>query len=650
VVKIVKDTGAIFENKGGRPKKPAHEKAQRSSKFRRRQFIVYDGESVKLPNGETEYVYLAAFDGETYWDITNEGGLSTEECLEFLVQVGSSNPLAINVIFAGTYDANMIIKDLNPIQLDNLQHNGRTYFKRKQWTIRFRPHKLFHITHYPTKRKCSLWDVFGFFQTSFIKAIDAWLGIKDEQIEEGKKKRGEHTLEDLPELTSYCRQELKHFHALMLLLWQCLNDTELKISRWDGAGAAASAIMRQQGIKEYIGTTEEKKEYYEHATCAYFGGRSELFQPGDHSGPIFNYDINSAYPYAISLLPVFNGLVPCTKANCKFTEYDLLHIAYDARYDGCDTELFYPYTHRNYDGAIFFPPATIGWHWACEWFACGKRGRVIGHYHWPDNGYRPWNWVQQKFEERKERKNSTPYDPSEKVIKLALNSLYGKTAQSKGWVNLTDMPITHNMFIAGWITAKCRAMIYEAMIQEPDHIISVQTDGISSSEPLVLPLGDGLGEWEFKQYDYLTAVQAGVYFYQEKGGEPKEKYRGFDPGTISREAVLEAWDRQHPMLECRSKRFYTLGSCLSSNRLDTHWRKFVEGPRNLNLWPAARGKRMMVDPKIEICREFPPMGSNQWMQTFPRPVTDLVSHPHKAAGEKIKEYWREQSEREEFLY
>jgi hypothetical protein len=63
-----------------------------------------------------------------------------------------------------------------------------------------------------------------------------------------------------------------------------------------------------------------------------------------------------------------------------------------------------------------------------------------------------------------------PYDVREKVLKLGLNSIYGKTAQSKGMrvtrgsdgVTRAMPPRLSNMFYAAAVTAGTRAMLLDA--------------------------------------------------------------------------------------------------------------------------------------------------------------------------------------------
>jgi len=66
-----------------------------------------------------------------------------------------------------------------------------------------------------------------------------------------------------------------------------------------------------------------------------------------------------------------------------------------------------------------------------------------------------------------------PYNIWEKAIKLVLNSLYGKTAQSLG--SRGEIPNSSNPFYAGAITAGTRAQLLRAMLCNPHGIIFAAT-------------------------------------------------------------------------------------------------------------------------------------------------------------------------------
>lgn len=551
-------------------------------------FNCFDGEGITIGR-KHQYVYLAAYDGQRYYETSNPKGISTIDCFKFLVNVTKANPLGINVIYGGNYDAEMMLRDVSVPALIDLHHKGQCRWQG--WWIRRIPRKEFVIKHIATGATCKLWDVIGFYQTSFINAIKQWLDVVDPTITKGKASRQEFNLSELPFIMEYCKRELVLFEALMQRLWDCLNAVGIKLSRWDGAGAAAQAVLGSRHMERHKGTEEQQEAHYHEAQCAYAGGRFELIRPGDFRQPIYNYDINSAYPYAMSLLPPFNGLRECSKTDCEYTQYDLLKIDYEGEWDWEITP-FHPYFHRTKTYNVYYPLQTIGWHWGIEWLSCGRQGKVVAHLHWDDNGQRPFAWVNDYYQYRYDLK--TAGDKAEKAVKLVINSLYGKLVQQRGWRPETDKkPRFHQLYWGGWITAFTRSMMFQAMSQHPLAVIAAETDGLFTTKECDLVIGKGLGEWGLTKYQSITYVQSGMYFATDEDGNEITRYRGLDQGELTRQMVLDAWEAGSTSVVANSTRFRMLGTSLQGSRLNK-WRQWVTDVKEVQLRPT--GKRRLYDP------------------------------------------------------
>jgi hypothetical protein len=175
------------------------------------------------------------------------------------------------------------------------------------------------------------------------------------------------------------------------------------------------------------------------------------------------------------------------------------------------------------------------------------------------------------------------------IVKLCLNSLYGKTAQSVGHKN--RRPPFQNFFYAGAITSGTRAKILRA-IGRGEGVISIATDGLVTRERLNLPESKQLGDWEI--IELLSHVQLGngIYLSINREGKRVEKSRGFGTKLIDydkvREYVLEhgPWgyfeydDKAH---------FITLRSAYAQNRPEKacRWLK-PEGRSHIQLDPNRR--------------------------------------------------------------
>jgi hypothetical protein len=121
------------------------------------------------------------------------------------------------------------------------------------------------------------------------------------------------------------------------------------------------------------------------------------------------------------------------------------------------------------------------------------------------------------------------------ALKLAMNSVYGVTAQSVG-----KAPYANPIY-AGLITAITRAKLLDAIAHSPDAVFMVATDGLyCRAGALPLEESSALGGWELTRFPQgMHIVQPGVYFIGDK--EPKT--RGVPYRVIVRDeaALKDAW-------------------------------------------------------------------------------------------------------------
>jgi hypothetical protein len=154
---------------------------------------------------------------------------------------------------------------------------------------------------------------------------------------------------------------------------------------------------------------------------------------------------------------------------------------------------------------------------------------------YPANDEMPFAFVPAEFEKRKliyaENKRTGQYNIGEKVIKLKLNGLSGKVAQSIGGSE-TKPPSCYNVHYAGAIRAGTRGSIGIAALHAPHETIQFCTDAVFSKVPLVLNEGDELGQWELEEARELLTVQSGVYSYT-KDDKIENKTRGFAAGSVA---------------------------------------------------------------------------------------------------------------------
>lgn len=553
--------------------------------------IAWDGEGVTLDNGVHVYNLFANSAGDTI--ATDDlRSIDTELCLELLLQYPSKK--FINIIYGGSYDVNMILKDLTRDQISILWNNGSVHWRH--YRITYASRKKFTVKNMQTNITTTLWDVIGFFQCSFVKACEDWLGntVDLTHIEKMKAQRSNFTQQDFDEIKRYNEAECELLVLLYTMFLDSLAQADIYLTRHDGAGAIAAYLMKQWGIKRHLGS--EPLQVYEAAQYAYAGGRIEAPKIGNKIGRIFRHDINSAYPAAALNLPSWEHARwrhHTTDATNKYNYY-LAHVEW-----AFDEAPFYPLFYRLNDGTILYPQVGEGWYWNYEVELLKKFHpgqftiiETLG-VEWGDHQQKipfdyPFVPILDVYAQR--RRFKVQGLRAEYGLKLGMNSLYGKLAQQAGWRPGRSVPAFHQLLWAGMITSITRAKMYDAAMGHPNDVIAFATDAIFSERGIDwITEGSELGQWSVDEFLGMTIAQSGVYWLLTDEGWVS-KYRGFDPGCLEREYVLDAWQTSSKV-KAQTTRFIGMGSALAMKEEDwSTWRRWLTMPRELD--PVPTGKRI----------------------------------------------------------
>lgn len=611
-------------------------KAKNNSKWALAQFIALDGEGEndgvqeKFIVGSDETVYhaaphkytlLSASTGESLFN--GKKRLDSQACIDWLCDLSDEYPRAIFIIFAGGYDINHMLlygftrKNLKTVSAgDVFQYKvGEEIYEieyraRKSLTLRRgREWKTndFGDTYPIWKSRIVIWDVFGFFQENFVGVMRKWLGSDYKHfklIQDMKNKRGDFDKVAQKLINQYNDAETEALVAIMQKVHAAVKGLNLKCHRWDGAGSVAAAMFRKHAIKQFkAGQDQLPKEVQFAARCAYAGGRIEVCKIGFHDGPVYDYDINSAYPSMMKDLPCLkcgawshgNGTPPP-----GFTLVKL-------RYNFQAGQRFYPLFYRTKRMQISFPSDGAGWYWYPEYqaaLACAGDVDVLEYWHYKSScDHKPFTWIEDYYETRKQWLKAPASDwrsGGEKILKLGTNSLYGKCAQQLGGTD-TCPPSYHQIEWAGYITSATRAKLYLAACTRPYTIIGFATDGIFATDELLLGLSEDreLGAWSLKQPIPvgMTIAMAGVYWWHEGENKFTHFSRGFDKDTMKTpHNILAAWARGDDILDIPMRRLIGMGTACTS---DTLWKmrgRFVIGTRKIRL-DGKSHKRIACDVK-----------------------------------------------------
>jgi hypothetical protein len=578
-----------------------------------RPFMTWDGEGITYVEGKPQsYVLFGCSSGDY---IVGES-LSTADCLALIMRVENEFPHVIHVGFSFKYDVEMILADL-PIK--------SWYYLRKHGIVRW---KGYRITYHPGKRftvskwneantqrtTATIYDVWGFFQSSFIAACRGWLEPHElaeiDRVEEGKAKRGTFTTDELMTYVfPYWQSELGLLARLVNRLRERLTQAGVLPSSWHGPGAIATTIYREHKVREHMSRTmrdavndsdihiaDLPDAVNEAAQYAYSAGHFERFQIGHHPAPVYQYDINSAYPAAISALPSLKDgqWERDTSGTFDPQRFGMWRIEFDCWQPSWLAYAF-PLFYRDERRCVSYPMTVTGWYWTPEaaLVAGRKDARITESWTWHANGPTkyPFAFVLDMYTQRQQWKAEG--NPAEKALKLSLNSLYGKMAQRAGWQDKQPLPRFHQLEWAGYVTSYTRAVLYRAMNMAGPGLVAVETDAVFSTVPLPkLPISKQLGDWDLTEHEWITYLSSGTYWTDRKAA-----YRGLDPDSLTHDDAIR-WLRNgmwRGSLTGRTTRFIGSGRGLGTP-LHRCW---VTETRELR--PGMTGKRIHMTETCPQC-------------------------------------------------
>lgn len=552
-------------------------------------FIAIDGEgTTRLKNHY--YTMLSSSEGHTIEDWDN--GLSTERCLTFLHQYAGKGFL---VGFYTTYDVNMMLRDVELENLQELWNKGETVWR--DWHLQWNPGKRFQIRR---KGKQVVWyDVFGFFQKSFIKALKDWKFEVPEEITKGKETRTNFNKRDREIIKFYNLKECELLVQLMNKLRSAAIEAGYCPTAWHGAGALANTILKANGVNNENKLDLEMRPKF---LQAYYGGRNQVLQQGEFDRA-YAHDINSAYPYALTILPTSNGKWVAQTRTSFSNPYTL----YKVEWKTPAKEFLNPFPFR-FKGGIFWPNKGSGYYWhpevalAMEYYARYIKILEVWEFH-PDNSIKPFSFISELYDLRRNylvRNNDVQI-----ILKLGMNSCYGKVAQSIGYKG--QPPPYQNYFWAGYITSVTRAEVLRLALKSKESVISFATDGVIASEKLTdHNLTKQLGTWSVEEIENLFVLQPGVYCYDGSNHKTTIKSRGFSYRSVDYNTLRTIW-REFGVLGNYSyseTRFIGLGSALQSSPPLKNWRRWIRQERQINFNPNGlttlqTGKTLRVFPHYD---------------------------------------------------
>lgn len=534
-------------------------------------------------------LFLASTSDRRVTYIYDPRGLTLDRIIPWMVNAARGRLCAG---FYFDYDANQIIRQLPGIIQGQLAANGSVSWQR--WRFRHVPSKRFMVSD--GRASATIWDVSGWAQCSFVKLCDQWqLGTDAERARVRAMKARRGTFEDATEreLVDYTTLECALLAEWVERVIKLHEDCDIQLRAYSGPGSTASAMMRAHGW-----TPPDVPDVVNRiADAAYFGGRSEISCIGPVEGPIYSYDVNSAYPRAISQLPEIRGARWFRARTHVPGAWGFYRVRWRQRATSA-WGLFpmrgatLPDGHRSV--SLLYP--TIGDGWFHSWevdaaLAVSPRAINVVDAFLIEPKDRPFAWIEDTAQTRLNYKAAN--DARAFPLKVGLNSIYGKLAQRTGTAPLQCLTY------AAAVTAHTRAQLTTLAVQHGHDVFLLATDGILSRAPLPVKVGAGLGEWERCEYPSAWMLQAGVYWAGEK-----KRTRGIDARGLTLEDVNAAWTRRKTRAEIALsvRRVLSYRLCVAQRKTDLTG-TWASSTRTVRFSPAPRrrsyrwdGQRLLTIP------------------------------------------------------
>ncbi len=574
----------------GKKRHPKSGEPGYKSDLERTKFIGIDGEG----RGREDHKYFllaASYEPEHDdggWHVkpsAGRGRLTTRECLDFILTLPTRRTKIFS--FSFNYDITKILTDLPNEALYHLfrpeLRPGKFGPKAVRWCadcsaeakgIQERAGECENAAHGPEYRinlqgtkfsvargsdRVIIWDLFKFFQGKFLTAIKDWkVGSQElwDRIEFMKERRNEFDKESDAAILKYCLEETTCIAQLARRLIESHESVGLKLRSYYGAGSSGAAMLTAMSIKEKLAPVPPPMKSA--VAAAFAGGRFENSVIGTVPEALSNFDISSAYVYQLAFLPCLeHGRWFHTRKRKELEKAEAQSgalVRYALGINPGYSE-WGPFPFRTEDGSISFPiESGGGWVWLSEYL---QGERLFRHVQFREAWVYQSNCQCQPFKKISEYYNLRLKIGKEGpgiVIKLGMNSCYGKLAQSVG------NAIFSNWIWAGMITSGTRAQLLELMGMHENRadVLMMATDGLLTRDKAILPpvpldtgtgaTGKPLGGWERKPADKgMFIARPGIYFPLDPSEDElaQVRARGVGRGVVLRHwrTIIDAWNK-----------------------------------------------------------------------------------------------------------
>lgn len=428
------------------------------------------------------------------------------------------------------YDAECILKLLPEEILGSYRWKNELKFLYKQYKIQYFDRKKLTISKGHHSVNC--YDIAQYYENKPLldaysenikKPLDpAYLAMKKKRSEFSKYYYSRHK----NEVRKYCIQDC--------ILTKELAENWISVfyqvfgfypQNWISSGYLAEKVLINNGINIPL-FNETPYGVQELARSSFYGGRFELIQRG-YIGYCCLYDINSAYPFALTTLPdITNGKWISPKKINQKAKLGFFFISADIE----NTVKIAPFPFIKKNRTICYPCGKFKTYVTLDELKMVEgdpriKYTVLESWQFIPNkncSYPFKKFIEDQYNRRLELKKNN--NSLERTIKIILNSIYGKTAQR------TNRMIGNlfNPVIASYITGFARSQLYRFMKENnlENDVVAFATDSIAMRRKLSIPTSEKLGEMKLdKAGNDVIFLSNGFYRFK---GVWKKRGIGYD--------------------------------------------------------------------------------------------------------------------------
>jgi len=507
--------------------------------------------------------------------------MDTSEIIDHLLNQRYSSGCIV-VWFNLSFDAEVFFSGLPVEKVSELYYETETTIdhKGKEVTIRYIPGKIMTLTD-EYGHKVEHYDVQNIVRGSLEDSANEWLedtdGKANETIDVEKFDDQEYIRDNWGEISKYAKIDAELTRKIAERVYSLAEAQGIPCRKPVSTGS-----ISQKWMADNLPSKPGWAFSWVHSFAwdSYAGGRFEVYERGD-IGSVAGPDINSAYPAIMSELPD-PGSLAWEHLGSEASVSDLRNADYGfARIEvTTDAERRIQPFAKKIDGKVTYPafdssettaliPIILHALDAGLIKEIDVKSAAIGYE--TDATIYPFSFLKDTYNERK-MLESDGKKLAGLMLKIVLNSAYGKTAQTtlKNTLISPDMDIDvtdpeiaeheeivsgangnimirsqeagsmFNPFIASYITGMTRLELHKAVLDhdlEDDTVmlatdcLMIRKDAFEASSFAEEKVKDGLGNWDYDYNGVAFVVGSGVYEVATANGL-KQATRGFRESQI----------------------------------------------------------------------------------------------------------------------